>query len=271
MPADAPARWPARLRLQATGATSVHAAHEGPLRLLKTLHPEGPQIAHAVVVHPPGGLVGGDRLTIEIDVAPGAHLLVTTPAATRFYRSAQLEAVQDVRAHVAGRLEWLPQETLAYRGCRARNQLKVSLQGQLLASELLALGLPEAGEPFDHGEVLQHLEIDGLWLDRARIRAQDEALMQGPCGLAGARVLGTLLLAQAGPLEGSEALLQAAREQLQASGLQGGATLLHGRLLLLRVLAADLEPASTLLRAVRGRWRRLAWGVAEHEPRIWGT
>jgi urease accessory protein len=265
------ARWPARLHLRASGATRVDAEHEGPLRLLKTLYPEGPGIAHAVVVHPPGGLVGGDRLVIDIDVQEGAHLLATTPAATRFYRSNGPEATQTVHARVAGRLEWLPQETLAYRGCRARNALRVQLQGQLIASELLALGLPEAGEPFDAGELLQDLQIDGLWRDRGSIRAQDRALMDGPCGLAGQRVLGTLLMAQASPFESTEALLEAARALIGASGLRAGATLLHGRLLLLRVLASELEAPTRLLRAVRAAWREAAWSVPGHEPRIWRT
>ena len=264
--------WKARLALQASRdgeRTLLHAQHEGPLRLLKTLTPEGPGIAHAVLVHPPGGLVGGDRLRIELAVQPGAHLLATTPAATRFYRSPQREATQDVQAEVAAgaRLEWLPQETLAYRGCRARNHVRVRLQGQLLMSELLALGLAESGAPFDDGELLQHLEIEGLWIDRGWLRAQDRALLDGPCGLAGRRVLGSLVLAQATPFEPAltEALLEDARQ------LGAAATLLHGRLLLVRVLADQLEPATLLLRAVRARWRERAWGLAACEPRVWAT
>lgn len=266
-------RWPARLALQASheaGRTLLHALHEGPLRLLKTLYPEGESIAHAVLVHPPGGLVGGDRLSIDIDVAAGAHLLATTPAATRFYRCLPgLEAAQSVSARVAegARLEWLPQETLAYPGCRARNRVQIALQGQLLASELLVLGLPEADQAFDEGELLQHLEIEGLWIDRGWLRAQDCALLDGPCGLDGRRVLGSLLLAQAHAFDAAvaESLLQDARE------LGAAATLLHGRLLLLRVLAESLEPAVHLLRAVRGRWRQRAWGLAPCEPRVWRT
>jgi urease accessory protein len=265
--------WKARLALQASRngeRTILHAQHEGPLRLLKTLYPEGDSIAHAVIVHPPGGLVGGDRLNIDLDVQADAHLLATTPAATRFYRCrAGLDAAQTVTARIAAgaRLEWLPQETLAYPGCRAHNELRIQMQGQLLASELLVLGLPEADQAFDEGELLQHLQIEGLWLDRGRLRAQDRALLDGPCGLAGHRVLGSLLLAQAEAFDSAlaEALLQDARE------LGAVATLLHGRLLLVRVLAPTLEPAVQLLRAVRARWRQRAWGLAAHEPRVWST
>ncbi|MFO1253060.1 MAG: urease accessory protein UreD [Inhella sp.] len=278
MQRDPGIRWPARLALQARredAGTVVYSEHHGPLRLLKTLYPEGPATAHAVLVHPPGGLVGGDRLDIELDVEAGAHLLVTTPAAPRFYRSATLEATQQLSARVAagGRLEWLPQETLAYRGCRARNQVHIHLQGELLASELLVLGLGAAGQPFDEGELLQELHIEGLWRDRGWIRAQDRALLDGPCGLAGLPVLGTLVLAQAQAWSGpqAEALLERSRALLEAQPIRAAVTLLHGRLLLLRVLAAELEPATQLMRALRGLWREQAWGQPPSEPRIWRT
>ncbi len=269
-------RWPARLALSATledGNTRVRAVHEGPLRLLKTFHPEGPSVAHAVIVHPPGGLVGGDRLDLDIDVQPGAHLLVTTPAATRFYRSSHGEAAQVVHARVplGARLEWLPQETLAYRGCQARNEARIQLGGQLLMSELLALGLAESALPFDHGRVLQRLEIEGLWLDKGLIDAQDQALMTGPCGLAGQRVLGTLAMAQAKPLDAAETLIDDTRALINGSGLQAGVSLLHGRLLLLRVLAMEVEAAQRLLRQARGLWRQQQWGIAALEPRIWAS
>lgn len=276
MPPDTAVRWPARLLLSADAAgsrTRVHTEHEGPLRLLKTLYPEGDGIAHAVIVHPPGGLVGGDRLDIRLEVQSGAHLLATTPAATRFYRSNQGEAAQFVHAHVApgARLEWLPQETLAYRACHARNEVRVALQGQLIMSELLALGLAESDLPFDHGRLLQRLEIEGLWLDQGLIDAQDRALLDGPCGWAGHRVLGSLVMAQPEPIPGAEALLDATRALIDASGLRAGASLLHSRLMLLRVLGAELEPAAQLMRAVRALWRERVWGLVACEPRIWAS
>ena len=280
-------RWPGSLALQATrdasGATRVHARHEGPLRLLKTLYPEGPGIAHAVLVHPPGGLVGGDRLDVQVDVAAGAHLLLTNPAATRFYRSLGLPAVQQVQARVApgARLEWLPQETLAYDGCKGVNEVRLRLEGEdssLMASELLALGLPEAGKPFTQGSLLQHLEIEGLWRDRGRIDAQDEALLHGPCGLGGRRVLGTLLFAQGRALDAAalEPLIDASRAMLaeaaaEHTSLIGGVTLLHGRMLLARLLADDVEPAQAVLRRVRALWRKALWDLEPVEPRIWAT
>ena len=84
----------------------VHATHEGPLRVLKTLYPEGAAIAHQVLVHPPGGIVGGDRLEIKLDLQPLAHAVLTTPGATRFYRSAGAAGVQHVRARWVAARDW---------------------------------------------------------------------------------------------------------------------------------------------------------------------
>ncbi|RZL27821.1 MAG: urease accessory protein UreD [Rubrivivax sp.] len=264
-------RWPARLTLSATrdgaGATRVHARHDGPLRLLKTLYPEGVRTAHAVLVHPPGGLVGGDLLDVQIDVQAGAHLLVTTPAATRFYRSNAGEAAQVVHAVLGegARLEWLPQETLAYPGCIARNEVKLSLcaGASLFTAEVLGLGLPAAGQPFDRGRLLQHLEVSGQWLDRGCLDAADAALLDGPGGLAGHRVLGTLAYAQSGALAGTEALLADARELL-AGVPMSGVTHLAGRpgaVLLARVVGDEVEAVTLALRGVWALWRERLWAL----------
>lgn len=273
-------RWPARLSLRATrdgAATRVHARHDGPLRLLKTLYPEGQGVAHAVLVHPPGGLVGGDRLDIDIDVQPGAHLLVTTPAATRFYRSKAGEAAQVVQARVAegARLEWVPQETLAYPACDAHNAVKLQLApgASLFATEVLGLGLPAAGEAFDTGRLLQHLEVTGLWLDRGRLDAADKALLDGPCGLAGHRVLGTLVYAQTEALGTASGLLDEARTLLDGVP-RAGATQLSspaGAVLLVRVLGDEVEAVTAALRQVRALWRARLWQLASPDPRVWAT
>ncbi|MDR7331644.1 urease accessory protein UreD [Roseateles asaccharophilus] len=273
-------RWPARLALDARRegtATRVHARHDGPLRLLKTLYPESDAVAHAVLVHPPGGLVGGDRLDIAIDVQPGAHLLVTTPAATRFYRSVAGEAAQVVQARVGegARLEWVPQETLAYPACVARNEVKLSLApgASLFATEVLGLGLPAAAQPFDLGRVLQHLEIEGQWLDRGWLDAADKALLDGPCGLAGRRVLGTLVYAQTTPLADAETLLADGRELLADQPLSGATHLAgsRGSVLLVRVVGDEVEAVTVALRRVRALWRERLWALPASDPRIWAT
>lgn len=272
------AGWTARLSLQYTrdGQRTVgRDRHEGPLRVLKALHPEGPGICHHVIVHPPGGVVGGDQLHVDLQAGAGTHALVTTPGATRFYRSDGATARQQVHLRLAAgaRVEWLPLETIAHAGCIAENRLTLDLAegAECLGWELLALGLPAAGEAFDRGSFLQHLELPGAWLDRGRLRAADTLLLDGPLGLAGHRVLGTLWLAAGRPWDEArrDALLDGARALL--GDALAGATAVHGQVLVLRLLADRVEPAMRLLQAVRGAWRRSAWGLDAEPPRVWRT
>ena len=99
--------------------------HSGPLRVLQSLYPQGDSVCHTVLVHPPGGLVGGDSLDMLVAVGSGAHALVTTPGATRFYRSEGALAMQRAHLQLApnARLEWLPLEAILYNGCVAENRL----------------------------------------------------------------------------------------------------------------------------------------------------
>jgi urease accessory protein len=257
--------------------TVAHDRHHGPLRVLKPLHPEGPAVCHHVLVHPPGGIVGGDRLDVDLHVGDGAHALVTTPGANRFYRSAGETAVQQVQARVAsgGRLEWLPLETIAYSGCRAENRLVFDLAdgAETIGWDLLALGLPAAGEAFERGHVLQHVEVGGRWLDRGRIAANDHRLLDGPLGFAGRRVLATLWFAAGSPIEGArrEALLEAAHSGETPAALPQGATAPNDHVVVLRLLAPRVEPALERLHEVWGAWRQVVWQREAQGPRVWRT
>lgn len=272
--------WQARLELDyaAEGGRSVaRFAHDGPLRILQSLWPEGDAVCHNVLVHPPGGLVGGDTLEIAVQAGPGSHGLVTTPGAARFYRSEGPAAVQDVRIRLAtgARLEWLPLETLYYSGCRAENRLRMQLApgAQLLGWDVAALGLPQAGQPFTRGSVLQHIELEGEWLERGRIAADDARLLDGPLGLAGHRCLASLFIASGDELPRAlrEELLDAARCLIEAHPLaaSAGATAPGPRIVVVRVLAPLVEPALQLLKAIRRAWRPLQWNIPPTEPRGW--
>ena len=274
--------WKAHLSLQYrrdVERTIAHDRHEGPLRVLQSLYPEGPGICHHVIVHPPGGVVGGDRLELEATLGPGSHALITTPGATRFYRSAGATAVQSatVRLDEGARLEWLPMEAIAYRGCEVENRMRFELApgAEMIGWDLVALGLPASGEPFDRGRFLQQIELPGVWLERGRVDAADTRLLDSPLGWAGRRVLATLWFAAGAPLAParSAALLDAARAVVDADPLRGeaGASAPQDRLLVLRMLAGRVEPAMQLLARVRAAWRHAAWGLDAHTPRIWST
>ena len=274
--------WHARLTLDYrldADATRLAFRHDGPLRILKSLYPEGTAACHNVVVHPPGGLVGGDTLAIDIDLAPGTHALLTTPGATRFYRSTGARALQAVAARVApgARLEWLPLETLVHAGARADNRLHVELApgAEMFGWDCVALGLPAADKPFDAGDYRHDIAVGPRWLERGRTSADDAELLDGPCGWAGRRALGTLWFAAGAPLadERREALLEAARAILGAHALAptAGATAVQADVVVVRALAARVEPIHELMTAVWRAWRPLAWGREACVPRVWKT
>lgn len=256
--------------------TIAHDRHSGPLRVLQRLYPEGPGICHHVLVHPPGGIVGGDVLELDARLDAGTHALITTPGATRFYRSDGAEARQQVRLQLQGdaRLEWLPMETIAYRGCIAHNQVTMDLapEAQLIGWDLLALGLPAGHEPFDHGAFQQQLELPGHWLERGTVRGDDTLLLDSPLGWAGHRVLATLWMAAGNAWAPArrDALLDGARALL-GDHAAAGVTAAHPQVIVLRMLAPCVEPAMQLLQAVRAVWRQEAWGLAAEPPRIWRT
>src|SRR6185436_819073 len=98
------------------------------------------------LLHPPGGLVGGDELSIDVEVDAGAHALVTTPAAGKVYRTNGATARQTQRLRVAegGTLEWLPQEAILYDGARATLETRVELarDARFLGIDAVCFGLP---------------------------------------------------------------------------------------------------------------------------------
>lgn len=263
--------------------TTAHDRHEGPLRVLQRLYPEGPEICHHVLVHPPGGIVGGDTLHIDADLQGGSHALITTPGATRYYKSAGAEAEQSLVAKLApgSRLEWLPLETIAYRGCKARNRMRFDLApgAEMIGWDVLALGLPAASEAFDdaqaaHGSFTQEIELPGVWLERGTVAASDSLLLDSPLGWDGKRVMATMWFATGAPLTAArrEALLDAARTALPpdaTAGVVHGCTSPHAELVVVRALAPRVEPAMVQLGAIWRAWRRLAWDLDAPLPRIW--
>jgi urease accessory protein len=259
--------------------TEVLDRHDGPLRVLKSFHPEGAGVCHSVLVHPPGGIVGGDTLTIAVELEPGSHALVTTPGATRFYRSLGEPAIQalSVRAAAETRFEWLPLETLAYSGCLAENRVRIDLApgAEMIGWDVTALGLPASDQPFAAGRFAQSIEVPGRWLERGAVDGEKPALLDSPLGWAGRRVLGTLWFAAGEALapQRRQALLDAAREAVAGHPLQSsaGATSPEAGIVVVRVLAPRVEPAMDALAAVWRAWRRIAWQLEACPPRVWRT
>ena len=258
--------------------TVVRDRHDGPLRVLRSLHPEG-GVCHSVLVHPPGGMVGGDHLSIDVRLEPGTHALITTPGATRFYRSTGAPAEQSgvIEAAEGSRIEWLPLETIAYSGCEATNRTSCRLApgAEMIGWDVTALGLPASELPFVAGRFTQSIELPGRWLDRATTRADDTRLLESPLGWNGRRVLATLWFAAGDVIAEArrDDLLAAARDVARAHALaaSAGATSPQDGVVVVRALADRVEPAMDLLVRIWRAWRPLAWGLEACVPRVWST
>ena len=272
--------WHAHLQLdyRREGArTVVRHAHNGPLRILKSLYPEGDAICHNVLVHPPSGLVGGDTLDIRAQVASGAHALITTPGATRFYRSTGELALQRTHAvlDADARLEWLPLEAIAYSDCQAENRLTLELApgAEFLGWDATALGLPHADQPFAAGRFVQHIDVPGVWLERGHIAATDDLLLNSPLGLAGQRCMASIFFITGSALERTrrDTALDLARAVIDAHPLAAtaGATSPNPQVVVVRALAPMVEPAMALLQQVWAAWRAHFWQLEAQRPRIW--
>ena len=274
--------WHAKLQLdyRREGARTVaRHQHEGPLRILQSLYPEGDSVCHNVLVHPPGGLVGGDRLDLSVRVGEDAHGLITTPGATRFYRSDGQLATQSTRLEVAprARLEWLPLENICHTGCYAENRLELQLApgGEFMGLDVTALGLPHAGQNFAQGRFTQHFEMPGVWLEHGGIDASDHRLVEGRGGLGGRACLGTFFFVAGSPIgrERRDVALELARALILAHPLNptAGASAANDRVLVARVLAPVVESAMDLLRQIWRSWRAHLWHLTAQAPRIWAT
>lgn len=272
--------WHSSLTLDYTAVaqkTTAHFVHKGPLRILKSLYPEGEAICHNILVHPPGGLAGGDVLDIQVNVAPGAHGLVTTPSATRFYRSDGEVASQHSQLclQAGARLEWLPLEAIAHPGCLADNRLTLHLEpgAEMIGWDVVALGLPHSGQAFDKGRYGQHIEMPGVWLERGQVQATDLRLRMSPLGLAGHTCMASVFFAVGRdlPRQRRELALEAARDILQAPGINipAGATCPNARVVVVRVLAPQVEPALNVLKQIWACWRTALWQLPTAQPRIW--
>ncbi len=277
--------WPGRLELvyrRDGERTMGQDLHHGPLRVLKPLYPEGEGICHHVMVHPPGGVVGGDELDIQVRVEAGAHAFITTPGATRFYRCADVPSAQRavLRVGAAARLEWLPLENIAHPGCDALNSVQFELHesAEMMGWDMLALGLPAADHAFSadpSGRFQQRLCWPGQWLEQAGVSAKDALLLDGAVGLAGQCAMATLWFARGSALSAlrREALLLAARQALAGSAVQllSGATAARPGLVVVRALAPRIQPLFQALRAVHAAWRVAAWQLPATGPRVWST
>jgi urease accessory protein len=251
----------------------THREHRGPLVVQKALYPEDDALCQCIIVHPPGGIVGGDRLALDVTVARDSLVQLTTPGAAKWYRSAGNAALQTLHARVdaGAMLEWLPQGTIVYNGVHAQAATRIDIArgGIFIGSEIVSLGRRASGECFGMGQWRQRVEIvrDGalIWSERAVLDAGSR-LLASPVGLNGAAVFGTFVAV--GPRIG-DVDIGALRSVAPASG-DGAITRLPD-LIVARFRGDAMEAASAYFIELWSRLRAVLAGRAAVRPRIWNT
>jgi urease accessory protein len=270
------AAWHASLALRvrnAGGRSLLAAEHRGPLRVQKALYPEGNAPCHAVVLHPPGGIAGGDVLDIAVDVAASAHALVTTPGAAKWYKSLGASAEQRVRLTLDGGLEWLPQEAIVYDAANVRSTIDIQMSDRAatIGWDIVALGRRAAGERFERGRFAQTIRLrigDELaWVERTRLVGND-ALLESPIGLAGHHVFGCLWAAGPGF---DDTTMEGLRAALGDTASIAPMTRLTPRLVVARALGPNTNFVRGALTEVWAVLRPLVFQRAAVPPRLWAT
>ncbi|MBP1204662.1 urease accessory protein [Duganella sp. 1411] len=275
------AAWQASLTVgfaDAAGTTRLfNNIHHGPLRVQKALYPEDAKVCHAIVVHPPGGVVGGDQLSIDIGVGDRAHAFITTPGAAKWYKANGNVSRQAVHLHLneGATLEWLPQETIFFDTANVvlEQDVELAAGATFIGCEILCMGRRGSGEVFNTGTVTQRSSIrrDGklIWWEQG---AMVGGRLGSPLALNGHTVCATLIAAgKALPAAVLTELLSQIRADIAADGDHVfGVTHTKG-VLVARHLGDDSETARRLMLTV---WRRVRPLLLDREavtPRIWQT
>ena len=252
-----------------------HCRHEGPLRVQRPFYPETDGTCHVYLLHPPGGVVGGDELEVKLDLQPRSRVLLTTPGASKLYRSGGAESRirQRILAGREAHVEWLPQETIVFDGALVSTTTVVTLEERatFVGWEVISLGRAASCEDFVSGCVTQRFEVwrDGvpLFYERLALRGGDP-LLAAPWGLRGCRVAATFVVAGPEP-----SVLAKIRDELaiaMKSDPGFGGTVLEGAAVF-RLLGTS---AREVRRTLESAWRlaRCALGSdGTLVPRIWKT
>lgn len=271
--------WCATLNLtfgESAGRTRLeHCAHHGPLRVQRLFYPESGGKAHCYLLHPPGGVVLGDELNINVVVRNG-NALVTTPSAGRFYTVDKHPELQRQTVHLSvasGRLEWLPQETILFNGVNAQLETLIDLgeKSQLAFWDVVVLGRPACGEPFTQGQLTQTLKITRkgrpLLIERLALAAGDR-LSQSQMGMQNASTFGVMVLSDVA----SRTLCDRWLAEFNTDSNEGEFTLTQrGELLLARYLGDDAQRCREGFAELWRSATRESHGEPPATPRIWHT
>ncbi|MBD2164290.1 urease accessory protein UreD [Calothrix membranacea FACHB-236] len=249
----------------------IYNHQQAPLKVQRPFYPEGEKVCHSVILHTAGGVVGGDRLSLNFHLQPHAQALITTAAASKIYRSNGQQARQtiDIKVDTGACLEWLPQETILFNSAIYRQDLRVELatEATWLGWEITRLGRSARGEKFLQGEWRSHTEIwqQGfpLWIDRQYLPGSEE-VFHSPHGLAGQPIVGSLVWV-GNPVDSE--IVEKARNLWHGAGQAGVTLLQHG--LLCRYRGASTSEVRNWFTAV---WQMLRVNFLSRGsciPRVW--
>lgn len=267
--------WTARLQLEygvrQQRTALIRNRHLGPLMVQRPLYPEG-EVCHTCILHPPGGVVGGDRLEIDVLAGRGTAALLTTPGATKFYRSGGRTAVQDqhLTVHDNALLEWFPQDNILFPGAEALIKTRIDLAhaAQFMGWEILCLGLPVNRQRLSSGSLQTELSLyrssSPLFMERLRVQGSKD--LDRCAGLRGFPVTATFIATG-----GNRDLLSALRDLAPGENDALYGVTMTDEILVARYLGHSTFAARALFTKIWSILRPEIAGRGACAPRIWAT
>lgn len=274
--------WQAQLNLsfypRGNKTILLHKKQQGPLAVQRPFYPED-DICHAYLLHPPGGVVGGDSLIITTRVAPCAHSLITTPGATKFYRSCEGKVAQQSQTLVVEEnsyLEWLPQENIFFTDAKVHLTTRIELAStaRFMGWELHCFGRPALNEGLGKGSVTGKTEIwianKRILTERVAINGQDKRFFIN--GLQNFSLTASFFITSDSPelLAMVQALLDQQQQYYSSQELVVAVTQIEG-ILVVRALAHWSETIMAVFVKVWQQVRQQWLGYTPAVPRIWAT
>ena len=243
----------------------------GPLTVQRPFYPEA-ECCHVYLLHPPGGIVGGDRLELQVDVDNDAEALLTTPGAAKFYLSAGQTAQLRQSFRIAGgaQLEFLPLENIYFPGAevRSRTSIDVDPGGRFMLWEKHCFGRPANNEFFARGRLHARIELRSegklLFTETQRV---DGAELRRSSGMRGHPVSGSFLVYGA---ELETGLLRELQQIEPESGV-GAISQIDSKLLVARCIGSSTRDLDAYFVTL---WESLRPVLGRREachPRIWNT
>ncbi len=267
--------WQAYLQLKLTAGEQktglLPIKRYGPLSVQRPFYPEQ-DVCHVYLLHPPGGVVGGDELELQVELEPQAKALFTTPGATKFYLSSGLTAQvkQKLSLQSGAQLEYLPQENIYFPGSlvNAKTSLEVTEDSSAIVWEKHCFGRPANNEFYSTGKVITEFDVrcDGklLFTEKQRI---DAAEIKRASGLRHHAVTGTMLVYSD---RLNRKLLDALREVAPLGGISGITQPIE-KLLVVRYMGSSTSDVNEYFIKLLALLRPVVLQKEMCRPRIWAT